>query len=311
MKKITIMMMTICLCASTAIFATDGTWNNVAGGDWEVAGNWVGNTIADGASATATFNTDTGNVNVDVNRTNGVISKSAAADLWLSAGPLVLDGGTPVIDVTVGATYMNCALAGSSGYNKTGAGWLLQYNTTISGDINVNAGVLGLMWDDAIMNADVKVNSSLLINNGVVANGKSVTVNNGGVIQPYLGTAGLNAPLTCNHPDAGNTFAVQCPAANDVISLNSNITLTANTVMAVDANAGTININAPISGNYQLRLLGRSVTESIGVFNINAPCTSTFSTTSDNQSPMTNAGTAIINPAIGPAAPICKSASFR
>ncbi len=41
-------------------------------------------------------------------------------------------------------------------------------------DINVNGGILGLMWADSIMNADVKVNSggTLLINNGVDDNGR-------------------------------------------------------------------------------------------------------------------------------------------
>ena len=280
MKKITLLIMTICLCVSMSAFATDGTWNNSAGGDWEIATNWVGDTIADGAGATATFSIDTGAVSVDASRTVGVFNASAPAGFWVTDGPLVLDGGTPAIDVSGGAIYMNCALAGSSGFNKTSAGWLLLYNTTISGDINVNAGVLGLMWADSIMNADVKVNSggTLLINNGVSANGKSVTVNSGGELRPYAGTASLNAPLTCNYADAGNTFSVRAEAANDTINLNSNITMTANTVMAVDANGSTININAPVSGAYQLRLLGRSVTASIGVYNINAACTYTGNT---------------------------------
>jgi len=280
MKKITTMIITFCLCASTAIFAADGTWNNAGGGDWETAANWASSTIADGSGATATFSSDTGAILVDTSRTVGVVRASAPSAFWMNDGPLVLEGTTPEINLTGGGVYMNCQLAGTKGFNKTGAAWLLLYNTTISGDINVNAGVLGIMWADSIMNADVKVNSgtTLLINNGVVANGKSVTVNSGGVLQPYLGTAGLNADLTCNYADAGNTFSVQCPAANDTISLNSNITMTANTVMAVDANASTININAPVSGAYQLRLLGRSATASIGVYNINAACTHTGNT---------------------------------
>ena len=281
MKKFFLSMMTFCLFAGTAIFAADGTWNNAAGGAWETAGNWVGNTIADGAGNTATFNADTAAVVADANRTIGVVSKNSANDIWINGGPLILSGGTPAVDVPGGNLYMNCALAGSSGFDKTGAGWLGLYNTTISGDINVNAGWLWLFWADAIKNADVKVNSgtALVLWDGVVANGKSITVNNGGFIRPWDGTVGINAPLTCNYPDTGgNTFAVEAVGADDIINLNSNITLTANTVMATTENGGTINFNAPISGAANLRLLGRSAITSIGVFNFNAPCTYTGNT---------------------------------
>ena len=280
MKKITIMMMTVCLCATTAIFAVDGTWNNAAGGAWETAGNWASSIIADGAGNTATFSADTGAVAVDANRTIGVFSSSAPAGFWVTGGSLVLDGGTPAIDITGGGIFMNCQLTGTSGFDKTGAGFLYLYDCWVSGTINYNAGGLGLMANNSIANADLNVNAGILyINNGVAANGKSVTVNSGGTIQPYLGTASLNAPLTLNYTDAGNTFAVQVPTADNVISLNSNITMTANTVMAVDANGSTININAPISGPFSLRLLGRSATANVGTYNINAPCTYTGWTT--------------------------------
>ncbi len=275
MKKITIMTMAVCLCASTAIFAADGSWINTAGGDWEVAGNWASNIIADGADSTANF-TQNGDISVDSYRTVGVFRTDCTQSFRVNDGPLVLDATTPVIDVFgAGFLYLNCALAGSSGYNKTGSGVLYLYDTTISGDINVNAGQLELMHSNSIVNADVNVtNATLLLLDGVVANGKSVTVNTGGVIQPKSGTVGLNAPLTCARFDAGDTFAVQVPNANDVINLNGNITLTKSTVMTVDGNASTININAPISGgNHDLRLLGRSTTADVGIFNINAPCT--------------------------------------
>ena len=281
MNKILTMMVSLCLCASTALFAADGTWNNAAGGAWETAGNWASSIIADGAGNTATFNTDTAAVVADANRTIGNISKSAAADLWLNGGPLTLSGGTPAIDVSAGSTYLNCALAGSAGFDKTGTGNLGLYNTIISGDINVNAGWLWLMWADAIKNADVIVNNGtvLVLWDGVVANGQSITVNNGGYIRPWDGTVGINAPLTLNYPDAGNTFAVESVGANDIINLNGNITLAANTALAITENGGEININAPISGPYSLRLMGRSATTSIGTYNINAACTYTGWTT--------------------------------
>ena len=283
MKKFTILMMTVCLCASTALFAASGSWNMAGGGDWNVAGNWVGSTIADGAGSVAYF-TNIANSTISVGtRTIGEIRTDNGAEWWLSNGPLTLDnsGSAPIVDVTAGTIIMNCALAGSSGFDKTGAGWLKLYNSTISGDINLNGGFLGLMWSDSIMNADVKVNNGtyLCVNDGVTANGKSVTVNNGGLLTPVnfsaLGspaTASLNAPLTCNYPEA-NTFAVGLVYDNAVLSLNSNITLAANTGFSSDGNGCILNINAPISGTGYLKLMGRPATDKLGTFNINAPCT--------------------------------------
>ncbi len=73
MKKFTIIMMTVCLCASTALFATDGSWNVAAGGNWATAGNWVGSTIADGAGNIAYF-TNIANRNITADtRTIGEI----------------------------------------------------------------------------------------------------------------------------------------------------------------------------------------------------------------------------------------------
>ena len=274
MKKLTIMTMTVCLCASTALFAASGSWNLADAGDWETGANWVGNNIADGAGSVAYFtNIANGTINADT-RTIGEIHTDAAAGFWLADGPITLDNGasTPVIESATAFVpiHLNCALAGSSGYNKTGAGWILQYNTTISGDINVNAGVLGLMWADAIKNADVKVNNggTLYISDGIVANGKSVTVNTGGVLSPYIytpTTAGLNAPLTCNDPyDGGNNNAVD--VKDGTLNLNSNITLSANTMLDTSHNNAILNINGVISGNNNLILRG---VNSSGTFNIN------------------------------------------
>ena len=54
--------------------AGDGTWTNVAGGNWSTVGNWSGG-VADGIGSTAYFNTidivSDAVVNLDSSRTNG------------------------------------------------------------------------------------------------------------------------------------------------------------------------------------------------------------------------------------------------
>ena len=60
-------------CRSTA-YAVDGTWENPASGDYNVADNWVDNTIAGGVGATANFNS------VDL---NGDVSVTLNSDVTL------------------------------------------------------------------------------------------------------------------------------------------------------------------------------------------------------------------------------------
>ncbi len=299
MKKFTILMMTFCLCASTALFAADGTWNVEGDGDWSTAGNWTSSIIADGASSIAFLNNNFSGdwvgapraINVDSPRTIGQIYFGSAGSYWnfwsLTTGTITLDNGgsTPIISVNGIWASMIDSLAGTAGFNKTGADDLRLYaEQSISGPVTISAGTLGAYGDTALKNADVNVNGGrLTIGGNVSASLKSLTVTSGdgnvGLIKPEAGqSATLNTPFTTSYTDAGNTFVVNVDADSE-LTLNSNVTMSANTAFAISANNGTLNINAPISGPYSLRLMGRSATEHIGTYNINAPCTYTGWTT--------------------------------
>ena len=299
MKKITIMMMTFCLCASTAIFAADGTWNVDADGDWSTNSNWTSDTPADGAGNTANFTYDITAeraVTLDSARTIGNINFADGGGMqWINfriigGNTLTLDnsGATPVVDVTdLWGGFINVPLAGTAGFNKTGTATerlILDQDNTISGTVTVQSGLLTAYNNNALKNADVNVNGGVLeIAPNIIANFKSVTATSGdgntGLIKPYPGYAStLNAPLTASYNDGGgNTFVVNVDA-NSGITLNSNVTMTANTAFAITGNNGTLNINAPVSGAYSLRFMGRASITDIGTFNINAPCTYTGNT---------------------------------
>src|SRR5688572_21566278 len=148
----------LALAASAALSASasaqvNGTWSNPAGGLWSDPANWSGNTVADGAGASATFDivdvpTSGITVSLDTPRSIGALvfsdSVPATAGTWLlndNGDPLnVLTlSGTPVIQVNTGATVnIAAALAGTQGFSKTLNGTLiLSGNSSLTG----NAGV--------------------------------------------------------------------------------------------------------------------------------------------------------------------------
>ena len=288
------MIVAVCLCASSMLFAADGTWNVDANGDWSANSNWVSDTPANGAGSKAYFNNNFSGdwvgaprgIVVDSPRTIGEFYFGSSGSVWnywaLQLGSITLDnnGSIPIVNVNgiwLAGTDYTATLLGSSGFNKTGADIFRLYgNDNISGPVIISEGTLGAYNTNALKSADVIVNGgSLEIGSDINASFKSLIATSGdgnlGLIRPENGfIASLNTPLTASYPDAGNTFVVNV-YDNSEINLNSNITMTANTAFAVSGNGSIININAPISGDYDLRLLGRSVAH-VGTYNINAPC---------------------------------------
>ena len=271
MNKIITMTVSLCLCASTALFAADGTWNVAGVGNWATAGNWVGNTIADGAGNVAYITNILNSTITADTRTIGEIRTDTPYSWWITGGLITLNnsGSTPVIE-TSGGLVINSALAGSSGFDKTGAGKLELYDTTISGDINLNAGSISLETHNAIKNADVKINNgtTLYINDTHGAPyryANSVTVNSG-VIKPVKGTTALEASLTCNDPyDGGNNNVVE--VGNATLYLTP-VILSAAALFDVTHDNANLIFYAAISGDNNLILRGNN---SSGTFHINAP----------------------------------------
>ena len=296
MKKssfLTKIILSACLCASSFLFAADGTWNVDADGDWSNAGNWESGNIADGAGSTANFTyniTEERAATLDSARTIGNVNFADGGGMQtinfrvIGENTLTLDnnGSTPVVDVTnLWAGFLCVPLSGNNGFEKTGSPdgrLIIDQNNNISGTVTIKSGYLTAYNDNALTNADVVIDGGVLeIAPGFNANAKSVTANNGngdrGLINPYPGfSSGLNAPATLNYADAGNTFAVNV-AADSRLDLNGNISLGVNTAMAITGGDGILNINAPITGPYSLRLLGRWETDHVNTFKINAQCT--------------------------------------
>ena len=137
--------------------AGSGVWTNLAGGSWIVSTNWDGGLIAGGTDAVADFSTLSlsSNLTVSLNgaRTNGTLlfddlNPTSKHNWTLSTGtggPLTLavSSGTPSIVVKNATNVISAVVAGTQGFNKTGAGYLtLSGASTITGNINVNAGTL-------------------------------------------------------------------------------------------------------------------------------------------------------------------------
>lgn len=166
------------LCANA--LALDGTWDNSNTGNqaWSTAGNWVGNTIADGAGYTATFPAATSATinaslttvdrtigNIVVNGVTGVtnaISIGGSAVLTLEATspgavPLIQVEGTETAGLTLGAI-----LSGSQGFEKTGSGLfsISQANNPITGDIVLTEGGIRSIGANALNGQTLLINGT-------------------------------------------------------------------------------------------------------------------------------------------------------
>ena len=119
-----------------------GTWANLAGGQWNTEGNWLGNLVATGSGSTADFSTlnitedttvDLDSARVVGNLVFGDTNTTSAAGWTLTdngtpGNILILAGSTPTITVNaLGDTKtatISAAVAGSAGLTKSGLGTL-------------------------------------------------------------------------------------------------------------------------------------------------------------------------------------------
>jgi len=137
--------------------AGSGVWTNLAGGSWAVSNNWSSGLIAGGTDALADFST----LNLSANETVTLDGATTVGTLlfddlnsttkhnWSistgSGGPLTLavSSGTPYIVVQSATNSLSVPVAGTQGFNKSGAGYLtLGGSPTFSGTVNVNSGTL-------------------------------------------------------------------------------------------------------------------------------------------------------------------------
>lgn len=182
------------LATAPSIQAQNGTWTNLVSGDasgsWAIATNWNNGVIADGADNTADFSTldITSNsiVTLDGARTIGnlIFGDTTLSTNWVlntgTGGPLTLDvtAGTPTITANNGTNTIGAVLAGTKGFNKAGTGTLRlngANNTTLSSNININAGILQVGNNNAL-GATTPNGSTVLSNAVVIASGATLHV---------------------------------------------------------------------------------------------------------------------------------------
>jgi len=293
MKKLTTLIIILCICSISAIAAQDGSWALTTGGDYSTPGNWVGGNIADDSTSVAYFTngiTAFAKINFQTNRTIGTLNFSGEGDQWWFDGmgnTLTLDDGglTPVIDVggNLWGASINANLSGSDGFTKTGSKILNVYNGPVSGTVTVVEGMLSIAWDGALQNADVVVNSNTILEiaNTKTANCESITVNFGTIKPAPGGGIGINSPLTLG---ANEWFSViDSDNITNTINVNGHVTLTADCQMGIGGNGSVLNLNQPVTGPYKLHFLPHSDNAThINTVNINAANTYDGVTILDN-----------------------------
>lgn len=148
--------------AQPSALAQPGTWAADADGVWDQAGNWLGNSIANGPGSVAYFTHGISAnrvVTLIAPRTIGSLVFSVgggAGSRWTLAGsPLTLAGVNPTIGAVTDAT-LAVDLAGTNGFTKVGGGTLtLSGRRLFSGLAVVQAGTLRLAASAPVAGAPV------------------------------------------------------------------------------------------------------------------------------------------------------------
>ncbi len=226
--------------------AQSSTWNTtVTPSAWNVAGNWVGNVIADGSGNTADFSqldiTADTTVNLTVNRTIGNLifgdTATGTAGTWVLAGGggvLTLAGAAPTITVNSLGTgkFVNATavLAGTSGFTKNGSGMLILNNAgnTISGAVTLSAGILQLNTAGLTNATSVAINGGLLVVATSSANAIGGTISFGGGMLQYN-----SVPLT----DYSSQFST---ASNQIYNINTGVSGSTTFSSVLSSSGGTL-----------------------------------------------------------------------
>ena len=205
---------------SPAAMGANGTWNQTAGGNWELAttGPWLGGVVANGSGAIADFTTQDITGDQTITLTTDAISvgqlkfqdATTATNNWIlasNAPPLTLDNGAsqPIINILNQTTTITAALAGTNGVNLTGGNATLVLNsntytrssgfTTVINSTGGNQFNIVANANTAFGTGSIDVASGtryrILLNSGV-------TINNNIQLDSINSTAGGNGALQTN-----------------------------------------------------------------------------------------------------------------
>jgi autotransporter-associated beta strand protein len=254
-----VLAITLLLMAAASASAQSGTWTNLVNGDassvWSVAANWNNGIIADGADNTADFSTlnitTNSTVTLDTARTIGnlIFGDTTPDNNWtLTGGTLTLQtsSGIPTITANNGTNIIASTLAGTMGFNKAGNGIITlngANNTTLSSNININAGILQVGNNNAL--------GAIISNGGTISN--AVTIASGatlevlGGIQPnfksvFVSGAGFNGTKGAIYADLsgqGQNTSNTRLSIGLTVSASPAVTLLGDTTIRVDGTNNT------------------------------------------------------------------------
>ena len=232
---------------SLEIPGANGTWTSLVNGDWSVATNWSGSSVASGIDSIATFSAATGvTVNLDSNRPIGGLVFGTTGYTVAGSSTLTLNTTSDISTISVGpglAATISAKLASVDALTKAGTGTLtLSAQNNFSNAINVSQGTLELATDWTFGN----VGTGTAIVPGLV------TVESGATLRAVNSLANQLNGLTLNggtveavgvgNADWGNFHLTGNVTATGTSNLNADIALrAANVDFFVDSGA-TLNV---------------------------------------------------------------------
>jgi len=230
--KLTLTMILIAsVVATSMLFAADGSWaltGDPADGQWMESANWIGgipNAAGDNAYFTNNIGGTAGKITVipsnDANIVVGGIYLNSTrvklpsrtniynGDYFQGATNITLDAGgsTPIIDVSSNRLDAQVVFEGTDGFTLLGEpNGVLMLGATpklISGPVLLQGA--GVVYNDknALMNADVTITNTTLINRKGGFNTKSLAIGDAGVLDfdqnsDFVSPVQLYGPATIN-----------------------------------------------------------------------------------------------------------------
>jgi autotransporter-associated beta strand protein len=191
-------------------------WTGASSTDWGTAGNWLGNSVPNAATASVTFGTNAANggtVNLNGNRTVGAVTFNNANSYSFNGSQLILDNGTAGSSIVVqaGSHTINSDVQLNTALTTGGSGTI-----TLAGNITSGAGN---------PTSGLTVSSGKTIISGNANYGGNTNVLTGATLQVGAGGAAGSLPAT-----AINTDGTLAYNRSDIVALPTGIT-----------GAGTIN----------------------------------------------------------------------
>jgi autotransporter-associated beta strand protein len=256
--------------------ATDGSWNVNASGGWDVATNWLGSSIADGAGATGNFlfNITTGagrTVTIDgaiASRTLGIMNigdTNASSPYTIAA----INGGTLTFDNTPNVANAQINMVSTSAQNQISAPVQLNSSLDISNVSNPsvlflisgNVSSIAASGTQTITALSGNETISGSITNGVAGGTVAVTQSGSGTLtltgaaNTYSGSTTIsNGKISINGTStlgdgtgtlflSGGTLVTSANRNANTAPVANNISLTADSAITTTSAAATVNLN--------------------------------------------------------------------